>query len=126
MNRLRFVGVNSSVNTSADVTGGHWDGNDRFLFCRSGGLSGINLNIAVKSLAAQPIRRHHEYPSPGSHDCAAELKSGSAGAVDRPIPSRFEIRDEPRRKCNPRSSRLRLPCWSLAGSSSKTEASTRQ
>src|SRR5271170_1522517 len=50
---------------------------------------------------------------------AAKRESGSAWTVDRPIPPRFGICDESNRKCSPRSSRLRLPGWSMEGPSSK-------
>ena len=71
-------------------------------------------------------RGHREYSSPFSHDRAAKSVSGSAWTVGRTIAPGFGPRDESDRECSPRSSRLRLPGWSMAGPSSKAEAATRQ
>jgi hypothetical protein len=75
------------------------------------------------ALAIATIQRgHYEHSARRRHARAANPGSGIARTDDRPIPARFGSRVGSNRRCNPRSSRLRLSGWSLEGSSSKAEA----
>src|ERR1700722_5793758 len=83
-------------------------------------------SIAENWLPPKFKRGHREYSSPFSPDRAAKSVSGSAWTVGRTIAPGFEPRHESDGDCSPRSSRLRLPGWSMASPSSKAEASPRQ